>query len=278
MLQDIRDFDDPKIRKIVRKERTKADHMDLFGQEPPADLLTPYRLDRDGLERSAKLQQKYVQRARNIRRCWNRVQLYLPEMIGCDASLDVLEMSTAHGGMLEILRHFGHSVTGNDYANMVSRRHGQAMSQFRALNDRNFSRVDDDMGLPIPSDADTVPDWPYRHIVEAIDIPIRIFDAGKTPYPFADKSMDVVMCLQAIEHYCHPRDWMPIIDEFCRISRKTVFVLLNRLIPEFAAQDEYRKAFDDFRLQMRSYNRNGFTCVANFVHWNAPLGFKLMAL
>ncbi len=275
MLMDVQDFGDPVIRKIVRQERTKADNLDLFGEPPPAALMTPYLLDTDGLARSARLQPKYVNRARNIERCWNRVQLYLPELVSGSEPQDILEMSTAHGGMLEVLRHFGHNVTGNDYANMASRRKGQEMSQFRSLNDKTFSREEDDTGLPIVG-ADR-PDWPYRHIVESIEIPMRIFDAGCAPYPLDDKSFDVTLCFQAIEHYCHPTDWLLIIDEFCRISRKSVFVMLNRLIPQFREIPDYLVAFDAFRLAMRSYRKNGFVCVSSHVHWDQALGFKLMA-
>jgi SAM-dependent methyltransferase len=178
--------------------------------------------------------------------------------------------------MLEILRHYGHDVVGNDFANMASRRAGQEMSQFRDLNDENFSRTEDDIGLPIEG-VDEI-DWPYRHIVESIDLPMKIFDAGHVPYPFEDKQFDVVICSQAIEHYCHPKDWMPIVDEFCRVSRKSVFVLLNRLIPEFRAKPEYNDAFTEFRHGMRTYNKGGFQCVGSFVHWDQALGFKLMAL
>ncbi len=275
MLMDVRDFADPKIRKLVRAERTKADNLDLFGEKPPAELMTPYPLDDEGTARSALLQQKYVDRARNIERCWNRVQLYLPEMISAPP-MDVLEMSTAHGGMLEILRHFGHNVVGNDYANMVSKRAGQEMSQFRSLNDESFTRHEDDIGLPIA--ADETPDWPYRHIVESVGLPMKIFDAGHAPYPFEDKAVDVTICIQAIEHYCHPRDWMAIVDEFCRISRKSVFVMLNRLIPEFREKPDYLEAFTDFRLGMRSYRKHRFVCVGSHVHWDQALGFKLMAV
>lgn len=275
MMMDVRDIKDPEIRKLVRQERNKADNLDLFGEKPPAALMTPYPLSPEGKERSAKLQQKYVDRARNIERCWNRIQLYLPELLTTKDPHRVLEMSTAHGAMLEILRHYGHDVVGNDFANMVSRRAGQEMSQFRALNDETFTRTEDDIGLPI--EGATEIDWPYRHIVESIGLPMKIFDAGHVPYPFEDKQFDVIICSQAIEHYCHPTDWMPIVDEFCRLSRKTVFVLLNRLIPEFRAKEDYNAAFTAFRHGMRAYDRNGFHCVASFVHWDQALGFKLMA-
>lgn len=273
MLQDVRDFKDPKIRKLVRKERTKADNIDLFGERPPEELLTDYPLDAEGLERNKVMQQKYVTRARNIERCWNRTQLYLPELIGSEPQ-DVLEMSTAHGGMLEVARHFGHNVMGTDYANMAWSKDGEAMAQFRELNDPDFVREVDDRGNLIDPEK---PDWPYRHITESIDLPMTVFDAGQVPYPFADKSYDVVMCFQAIEHYCHPKDWMDIVDEFCRISRKTVFIMLNRLIPEFRAREDYHEAFTAFRLGMRNYRKNGFVCTSCHVHWDQALGFKLTA-
>jgi hypothetical protein len=273
MLKDIRDFRDPQVRKLVRRERTKADALDLFGEPIPAELLTDYPLDAEGLERNKKIQQKYAFRAKNMKRSWNRVQLYMPELLTSEPQ-DVLEMSTAHGSMLEILRHFGHRVMGTDYSNMVWSKDGAAMAQFRKLNDESFTREIDDYGNPIDPEK---PDWPYRHIVESIDLPMTVFDAGQVPYPFEDKSYDMVMCFQAIEHYCHPEDWMTIIDEFCRISRKSVFVMLNRLIPEFRAKPDYNASFNAFRHQMRSYRKNGFACTASFVHWDQALGFKLTA-
>ncbi len=273
MLQDVRDFKDPKIRKLIRKERTKADNLDLFGDGPPEELMSDYPLDAEGLERSSKMQQKYAKRSRNIERCWNRVQLYMPELLTSPPQ-DVLELSTAHGAMLEILRHYGHNVMGTDYANMAWSKDGAAMAQFRKLNDPTFEREVDDRGNFIDPEK---PDWPYRHVVESIDLPMTVFDAGVAPYPFEDKSYDMVMCFQAIEHYCHPEDWMDLIDEFCRISRKSVFVMLNRLIPEFRAKKDYNHAFNTFRREMRSYRKNGFYCVGSFVHWDQALGFKLIA-
>lgn len=273
MLQDVRDFKNPEVRKLIKRERIKADALDLFGEPIPAELMTDYPLDADGIERNTKIQQKYAVRHKNIRRAWNRVQLYMPELIG-GPKQDVLELSTAHGAMLEVLRHHGHNVMGTDYSNMVWSKDGAAMAQFRKLNDDSFQREIDDYGNPIDPEK---PDWPYRHIVESVDLPMTVFDAGQVPYPFEDKSYDMVMCFQAIEHYCHPDHWMAIIDEFCRISRKSVFVMLNRLIPEFRAKEDYLKSFNAFRLGMRNYRKNGFTCTGCFVHWDQALGFKLTA-
>ncbi len=235
--------------------------------------MSDYPLDAVGLARSATMQKKYAKRSRNIERCWNRVQLYMPELLNA-APQDILELSTAHGAMLEILRHHGHNVMGTDYANMAWSKDGSAMSQFRKLNDDSFEREVDDRGNTIDVEK---PDWPYRHVVESVDLPMTVFDAGVAPYPFADKSYDMVMSFQAIEHYCRPEDWMSLVDEFCRISRKTVFVMLNRLIPAFREKEDYKNAFNDFRHGMRSYRKNGFVCTGSFIHWDQALGFKLTA-
>jgi len=273
MLQDVRSYKDPMVRKLVRQERIKADTLDLFGEAPPEDLMSDYALDLEGQARNKTIQRKYANRARNINRAWNRTQLYLPEIL-TEPCLDVLELSTAHGAMLEVARHFGHNVMGTDYANMVWAKQGADMAQFRDLNDPSFDRKTDDNGRTIDR---AQPDWPYRHITQSLDLPMTIFDGGEIPYPFEDNSYDVVMCFQAIEHYCHPDHWMALIDEYCRISRQTVFVLLNRLIPEFREIEDYRTAFHDFRRDMRSYDRNGFRCAGCFVHWDQALGFKLSA-
>lgn len=66
MLPDVRSFKDPKVRKLVRRERTKADALDLFGDPIPEELLTDYPLDEEGLERNKKIQQKYAVRSKNM--------------------------------------------------------------------------------------------------------------------------------------------------------------------------------------------------------------------
>ncbi len=268
----------PDIRQLRRQlhlEKTRADHMDLFGEEPPAELLTPYGLSAEGERDLPTVQKKYRDRAKNIRRCWNRTQLFLPEMLLPGQSQSVLEMSTAHGGMLEVLRHFGHRVTGNDYANMMKSAGGRSSSFFRGLNDESFERPRDDEGRPLTEDRPV--DWPYRHIVEAVDLPMAIFDAGVTPYPFADKHFDVLICIQAIEHYCRPGDWHRVLDEFCRITRKTILVVPNPMNERMAGEPGYEEEFRAALLDLRRFNRNGFRCTSCHMHWSAPMGFKLTA-
>ncbi|APX89520.1 hypothetical protein BV394_07170 [Brevirhabdus pacifica] len=266
------------LERRLHLEKTKADHMDLFGEEPPAELLTPYRLGAESLSRSALLQKKYTDRARNISRCWNRTQLFLPELLLPGAPQRVLEMSTAHGAMLEILRHYGHDVTGNDYANMMKSRGGRDSSYFRKVNDEGFARFRDDYGNRLDPEADDAPDWPYRHITNAINLPMEIFDAGVTPYPLVDKSFDVLICFQAIEHYCRPSGWAAVLDEFCRITRKTIVVVPNPLTEGLQADPDYSAEYRQVMLDLRRFDRNGFRCTSVHMHWSQPSGFKLTAV
>lgn len=239
---------------------------------------TPYNVtDADWIDAKRKPQAKYLGRIKNMRRSYNRVQLYMPELLNMPPQ-DVFELSTAHGAMLDILRDCGHRVMGNDYVNMVGDSEGEgARALFRKANDEGFKRLVDDYGLPIPEDG-VISDWPYRPIIESLDLPMALFDAGKMPYPFEDKSFDYSMSFQAIEHYCHPDDWHQVVDEMCRISRKCVFLMLNPMLPNLARDREYNASFESFRTSMRDYNRNGFVCTGVHLHWGQALGFKLMAL
>jgi len=265
-----------KVKRELSRAQRFADIGDLFGELPPDELLTDYQIAEEDFDLFSRIQNKYAGRSGNINRCWNRLQLYLPELIsGTCSSASVLEMSTAHGGMLEILRHFGHEVLGNDYANMVSGKQKEERAIFRSVNDGGFKRRTDDYGLAI-DESDNV-EWPYKPIISAINMPMALFDAGHTPYPFDGKAFDYTICFQAIEHYCHPKDWMVIIDEFCRITRKSIFVMLNPMQKDLMADPDYSEHFNNFRREMRDYNRNGFSCVSTHIHWAQVLGFKLMA-
>ena len=267
---------DRKLRRMLRRERLAVDLEDHFGEGPPAELLEPYRIANADRPRLRKIQKKYHDRETNIRRAWGRIQIYLPELIASEPQR-ILEMSTGHGAMLEVLRYVGHDVLGNDYATMVWPRDGAAQALFRSVNDPDFARDTDDYGLPIDGHAGAAPDWLYRPIVESVAVPVELFDGGTLPYPLPDKSFDVVLCTQALEHYCHPTDWLDIVAEFCRIARRSVFVLLNRQVPALAARPDYEAAFQTFRKAMRDYNRSGFRCTACFLHFGAALGFKLTA-
>jgi len=266
-----------RVKRALKRSSIVGDWSDLFGQPAPDALQEPYNLDEEGKKRNAGIMKKYSDRALNNRRAWNRMQRYMPELLrpGVEKQV-VFELSTAHGAMLEVARHFGHDVIGNDFANMVFAKQGQEVATTRALNDDSFTHDVDDWGYEI-SDDPSKQDWPYRHITEAQKIPMKIFDGGKAPYPLDEKSVDVTMCLQSIEHYCHPDDWMTVIDEMCRITRRSIFILLNPMHKRFKDVKGYQESFDKARIDLRDYNANGFENVATHMHWGKAHGFKLVA-
>ncbi|MDA9207550.1 class I SAM-dependent methyltransferase [Octadecabacter sp.] len=269
--------------KEMRNLRIRGD-LSVFPDDEgiPEELLTPYNMTPEGEKRVEGIQRKYANRPSNIRRAWNRTQRFLPELMNGGKKQRVLELSTAHGAQLEVARHFGHEVMGCDYANMVfsngfgrGNRQGDDVAALRGINDKSFDRKVDDYGIEIVEGGEQ--DWPYRPICEAIDLPMTIFDGGTTPYPFDDKSYDVTMCFQSIEHYCHPREWDKVLDEMCRITTKSIVLLLNPLHKDYSKDTEYVEAFDRFRQNTRRFNRNGFSCTATFLHWKSVHGFKLQA-
>lgn len=65
----------------------------------------------------------------------------------------------------------------------------------------------------------------YTPFHNSQDIPVSYFNASFPPYPFLNKSFDLVSCNHAINFYkC---DWNLVLDEFFRISRETVFIIVN---------------------------------------------------
>lgn len=261
------------LLKTIRKQRIVADQGRIFDRPMPKELLTPYALQGKESAPMHNIQRKYATRRKNIRRCWNRFQLYLPELMHEGAPQKVFEMSTAHGAMLEIARHFGHEVLGNDFANRLDQHDVSASTTHRKLSDEGFEEKIND---PAVKDGVAL-DWPYRLIIESIDIPVTLFDAGHAPYPLEDKSQDVLICAQAIEHYCHPDHWMELMDEFCRITRKTIVIIMNPLFGHFADDPEYVASFEKFRHELQRYRRNGFTTTSCHILWSEALGFKLTA-
>jgi hypothetical protein len=271
-MQDVED-----IRRAYMKMVRVADIGRHFETPVPAEFNQPYTVtETDWTGMSRPPQGKYLNRKRNLRRAMNRIQLFLPELLG-GAPKRIFELSTAHGAILEVLRHYGHEVMGNDYVNMVSGDTPEQRAIYRRVNDPGFVRDKDDYGLPIPS-GDQIVDWPYRPIIDSIGIPMALFDAGRTPYPLEAQSFDYVLSMQAIEHYCHPQDWMTIVDEMCRIARQGVFLLLNPMMPEMTADPVYAQAFHKARADLRDFDRHGFRCVGCHLHWGQALGFKLMRL
>lgn len=248
-----------------------------FDDLPPEEFSHPYAIDPaalDGLGRS--VQRKYIVRFKNIRRSWAILLQHLPELMAAGAPRRaVLEMSTAHGATLEILRFKGHRVRGNDFPNFLGR-NPAVDTRYRSVNDYDLTNEVDDHGLnPEPGE---IACWPYHAIIESLNLPVDLFDGGSVPYPYDDLSFDCVICLDALEHYCHPKDWMSVVDEFVRLARESVLVVTNPVQAQNLANEVYMDAFHAFQRGMRTYDRGGMRCIHAGINRNQLTVFKLMRM
>ncbi len=247
-----------------------------FDEVPPEEFTHAYELSDEDLEgRLSRVQKKYLLRFKNIRRSWALLLQYMPELMQRGQAKKVLEMSTAHGATLEILRHFGHEVRGNDYANFLGGR-APVDTRFRRLNEHSLEGLPDDHGL-LDGNDDRL-DWPYRPIIESIGIEVDLFDAGHVPYPYEENAFDSVICLDAIEHYCHPLDWIGIVDEFTRIARESVLIIPNPVQRHLLDDKEYMEAVGRFQKDIRKYDKRGFRCVHAGIRRNQLTVFKLVRI
>ncbi len=202
---------------------------------------------------------KYLHRGQNCRRAWARINMHMPETLTTGESLDILEFSTAHGAMLEIWRNHGHKVRGTDYAWAVEGSGAMHKGVRKTWHSDLLSQVKETAHENTRSEP--VAGWPYQSIIESLDLEVDLFDGGALPYGYADKSFDVLCCYQAIEAYAHPDQWLDILAEFCRVTRKTIVLGFNPQPVQHADDESYiaeaRKAW----LAMQSYRSNGFACV-----------------
>lgn len=248
-----------------------------FDAPPPEDFTIPYSLTPEQVARLAqhRVQRKYVKRFANIRRSWALLLQYMPELMAQNARpRDVLEMSTAHGATLEILRHKGHRVRGNDYANFLNPKNGHD-SRERGVNEFVPGLHRDDHGFI--NEKGEIEGWIYQPIIESLGLEVDLFDAGQVPYPYEDDRFDCVMSFDALEHYCHPRDWLFVIDEMVRIARRSVLVVTNPVQEHKLKDAAYLEAFYTFQKDMRQYRDGGFECVFAGMYRHQVTVFKLMA-
>ena len=222
----------------------------------PEHFKTHYQLGRYDEERIGQVMWKYLVRSENLKRAWMRISHHLPETLTTDEKLDIIEFSTAHGAMLEIWRDKGHNVVGTDYAWTAE----SDLAVHKGVQ-RNWHKVllaELQASESNHKADDVILGWPYQPIIESLGLDVRLFDGGKMPYPFEDKSFDVVCCYQAIEAYATADKWLDIVREFCRMARQTVVIGFNPL-PIRRADDpwemeEARKAW----LEMQQFNEMGF--------------------
>ncbi|MEM6408261.1 MAG: class I SAM-dependent methyltransferase [Pseudomonadota bacterium] len=198
---------------------------------------------------SGRIAPKYLGRHMNLRRAWVRICTHLPETTIPGTSYDILEFSTAHGAMLELWRALGHRVHGTDFEASE-----ETIKRYAAMKPRMQAAFETSHANPIAADR---PGWAYQPVIESIGVQVDLFDAGVTPYRYADKSFDYICCYQAIEAYAAPEDWGRIVAEFCRIARRAVVIGFNPPVKgqkDDAGWTRSRAAWEALRL----YDENGF--------------------
>lgn len=228
----------------------------VWTQDLPEEFRSPYKLGRFPEDRVQSIMWKYLGRDRNCERAWVRINHHLPETLHTGKPLDILEFSTAHGAMLEIWRSLGHRVVGTDFPWETAGRvrapqkgvrrpwHASILEQVRQNSHKGKI-------------GETVPGWSYQPVIESLGLDVRLFDGGVRPYPFEDKSFDVVCCYQAIEAYSDPDGWLDTVAEFCRIARKSVVVGFNPLPVESLTNRAMLDAAKDAWLKMQSFEAAG---------------------
>lgn len=229
------------------RNRVAVDKGGWLPPHPLADLKNYTLANYDPAVMKDRIAPKYLGRARNLRRAWVRICTHLPETTMPDAQYDILEFSTAHGAMLELWRALGHRARGTDFVMPKPKRYAEMPKHFKVMFDQGHEN-------PIAEDQ---PGWAYQPVIESIGVDVDLFDAGKTPYHYEDKSFDYICCYQALEAYAKPDDWDRVVSEFCRIARRGVVIGFN---PPGSGQEteehwpHSRAAWE----KLRTYDANGF--------------------
>lgn len=68
-------------------------------------------------------------------------------------------------------------------------------------------------------------DVQYFEFLESQKIPYRRVDGRCLPYPFGDRTFDLVTCIGSIQTYRLP--WRDVITDFCRVARRNVLLIAN---------------------------------------------------
>lgn len=220
---------------------------------PPLDFSVPYALGDYPEERVRRIMFKYMERKTNLSRAWARICHHFPETIDA-APLTCLEFGTAHGAMLELWRALGHGVVGTDFPWRAGKE--AVLSPSRPWHRQVLAAcTKQGHGRPL---ADPVEGWAYQPIIESLDLDVRLIDGRDWPYPFEDKSFDVVCAYQAIDAFAPPERWLEIVSEFCRIARRAVVVGYNPLPVRQAGDEDRQAAAKDAWLRLQAFSAAGF--------------------
>ncbi|MCG7521250.1 methyltransferase domain-containing protein [Ruegeria sp. Ofav3-42] len=178
----------------LRRTRILSRFLSEQGIALPEEFLRPYAIPVS--ERiSSGIPLKYQFRGYNILRDLARVAIAAPELLQPDtAPVSVLDPSAGGCGVVEAMRHYGHSVTSRDY-------------------------FDPEQPLSLGN--------AYREIHAEIGVDIQNFDGRSRPYGFEDDSFDYVFCFQALDAYAPMSDWSEAVEELLRIASKGVILVFN---------------------------------------------------
>lgn len=223
---------------------------------PPMDFSVPYALGDYPETRVRRIMFKYMERRTNLSRAWTRICHHFPETIDADP-LACLEFGTAHGAMLEVWRALGHRVAGTDFPWRAGKEavlspsrpwHRQALADCMARGRGG-------------TQADPVEGWAYQPIIESLGLDVRLIDGRNWPYPFEDKSFDIVCAYQAIDAFAPPEMWPEVVGEFCRIARRAVVVGYNPLPIRQAGEDDRQNAAKEAWLKLQAFKSHGMRTV-----------------
>ncbi len=134
---------------------------------------------------------KFVFRENTLNVHWPRLHHWIPEYLK-GRKRRFMDVSCGNGASMEILKYYGHEVMGLDFS----------------------------PGYP-PGD------WMYRPLIESQKLPCVVHDMHKLPMPFADKEFDVLINYAAMNFYKPSTIWPEVLNEFARITRECLFVVIN---------------------------------------------------
>ena len=160
--------------------------------EIPSELKQDWRhIEPDALEKvKSSIGGKFLNRELYVDLYWKRLHNEMPELL--NKKLKILDVGCGNGVILEILRWYGHDVTGMDYTPGY------------------------DKG-----------DWLYKPLIESQGLKCINHSGGDLPYPFKDKEFDLLICYGAITFFGSKTPWVNILNEFTRITKSCILLGVN---------------------------------------------------
>lgn len=160
---------------------------------------------------------------------WN-AGLGMKEIIGLEWKDPNIERKLTEAGLEENSKYRKRQEWVDYYKNLIS----QLLSEYEYSKPKEvldfstgngvFLEVMRYLGHTIQGTENTISNYVPFH--DSQDIPVSYFDASFLPYPFPDKSFDLVSCNHSIIYYkC---DWRLVLNEFFRIAREVVFLISNK--------------------------------------------------